>query len=113
MLQMTRKILAPLMISLTLTGPLMVNSAQADWRGNGRHNSGWNNVGPAIAGGLVAGLALGALTAQYHRPQPHYPAYPYRPHYYQPRYVECHLIQRPAYDPWGRFIGYRTKRICR
>ena len=112
MLKMAHKILAPLMVGLTLAGPFMVNSAQADWRGNHGYNSGWNNAGPALAGGLVAGLALGVLAAQSHRPQQHYPAYAYRPHHYPPRYVQCQLIQRPAYDPWGHFIGYRTKRVC-
>ncbi|NDA45861.1 MAG: hypothetical protein EBY21_01010 [Alphaproteobacteria bacterium] len=112
MLHITRKILTPLLISVTLAGPFMVNPAMADRLAYRRPASGWNNAGPAIAGGLVAGLALGALAAQYHRPAPHYPAHRYRPHYYAPRPVACRLIQRPAYDHWGYFIGYRTFRVC-
>ncbi len=117
MLNITRKILTPLLIGVTLTGPLMVNPAMADGWGYRRHSSGWNNAGPVLAGGLVAGLALGALAAQYHRPAPHYPAYRHRPHFYAPRHyaprpVACRIIQRPAHDHWGYFIGYRAVRVC-
>ena len=92
MLNITRKILTPLLIGVTLAGPLMVNPAMADGWGYRRHSSGWNNAGPVLAGGLVAGLALGALAAQYHRPAPHYPAYRHRPHFYAPR----HYAPRPV-----------------
>ncbi len=117
MLNITRKILTPLLIGVTLAGPLMVNPAMADGWGYRRHSSGWNNAGPVLAGGLVAGLALGALAAQYHRPAPHYPAYRHRPHFYAPRHyaprpVACRIIQRPAHDHWGYFIGYRAVRVC-
>jgi len=112
MLNITRKILTPLLIGVTLAGPLMVNPAMADGWGHRRNSSGWNNAGPVLAGGLVAGLALGALAAQYHRPAPHYPAYRHRPHFYAPRPVACRIIQRPAYDHWGYFIGYRAVRVC-
>ena len=117
MLNITRNILTPLLIGVTLAGPLMVNPAMADGWGYRRHSSGWNNAGPVLAGGLVAGLALGALAAQYHRPAPHYPAYRHRPHFYAPRHyaprpVACRIIQRPAHDHWGYFIGYRAVRVC-
>jgi hypothetical protein len=112
MLNITRKILTPLLVAMTLAGPFLVNPAMADRLAYRRQSSGWNNAGPVLAGGLVAGLALGALAAQYHRPAPHYPTYRHRPHFYAPRPVACRIIQRPAYDHWGYFIGYRAVRVC-
>lgn len=67
------------------------------WRGRRGHSGNW--VGPAIAG-VIGGLALGALATG---------ASPYGPAYYGPR---CTWQDRPAYDPWGQFVGYRTVQVC-
>jgi len=91
----------------------------------------------AVIAGIVGGVAVGALVAgaanaanqPYAGPYGYYPAQPayraapvyeaapaYRPVYdedeivYAPR---CRVVQRPVYDDWGRFVGYRAGRRCR
>jgi hypothetical protein len=85
----------------------------------------------AIIAGVVGGVAVGAMIAGaanaanapyggpygYYAAQPAYPPAPAcQPVYdqdevdYAPR---CRVAQRPVYDDWGRFVGYRQSRRCR
>ena len=91
----------------------------------------------AVIAGIVGGVAVGAMVAGaanaanqpyggqygYYPAQPAYtpaPAYDVAPAY-QPGYDEdeidyaprCRVVQRPVYDNWGRFVGYRQGRRCR
>jgi len=90
----------------------------------------------AVIAGVIGGVAVGAIIAGA-ASQPHYGApyggyYPAQPAYqpapayeagpayqavedaddvdYAPR---CRVVQRPVYDDWGRFVGYRPGRRCR
>lgn len=91
----------------------------------------------AIIAGVVGGVAVGAMiagaanaaNAPYGGPYGYYaaqPVYPPAPVYapapaYQPVYDQdevdyaprCRVAQRPVYDDWGRFVGYRQSRRCR
>ena len=89
----------------------VASPAEAQWRGHrGHYRGGWGGAG--IAAGVVGGLALGAFAAQA-APRHHYPSYGYG---YAPAYAAspyaCYNQRRPAYDPWGNFVGYRLVRIC-
>lgn len=97
----------------------------------------------AIIAGVVGGVAVGAMIAGaanaangpyggpygYYAAQPAYPpatVYAPAPVYdvapaAQPLYDQdeidyaprCRVAQRPVYDDWGRFVGYRQSRRCR
>ena len=99
------------------------------------------NPGAVIAG-VIGGVAVGAMIAGaanaangpygghygYYPSQPAYtpaPVYAPTPAYdvapaNQPGYDDdevdyaprCRVVQRPVYDDWGRFAGYRTGRHC-
>ena len=86
--------------------------ASADWRGHRRHGGGgW--AGP-VAAGIIGGLALGALAAGSARAQTrtYYvpaPAPVYVPSY---SYGGCYDIEKPMYNRWGEFRGYRLVTVC-
>lgn len=89
----------------------------------------------AVIAGVIGGAAVGAIIAgaasrpAYAAPYGYYPAQPaYQPApvydaapAYQPVYDQdeiddaprCRVVQRPVYDDWGRFVGYRPGRRCR
>ncbi|HMN73511.1 MAG TPA: hypothetical protein PKA55_16750 [Rhodoblastus sp.] len=91
-------------------------------------------VGGVAVGAMVAGAA-NAANQPYGGPYGYYPAQPaYQPApvytptpaydvapVSQPGYDEdevdyaprCRVVQRPVYDDWGRFVGYRAGRRCR
>lgn len=105
-----RKSMAGALAALTIgaTVAASVTPAAADWRGHrggwgGGHHRGWG--GPAAAG-IIGGLALGALAANAGT------------RYYEPAYAapvyggDCYQQDRPTYDRWGRFIGYRAATVC-
>jgi hypothetical protein len=89
--------------------------ASADWRGNRRHGGHGGGHGGAIAAGIIGGLALGALAAgaaradtrrSYYAPAPAYaPIESYS-------YGGCYDIEKPAYNRWGQFMGYRLVTVC-
>jgi hypothetical protein len=71
-------------------------------RGHGHRGHGGDWVGPAVAG-AIGGLALGALAGSAAAPY-----YGYGPGYSG----GCYWQRRPAYDPWGRFVGYAPVQVC-
>jgi hypothetical protein len=60
--------------------------------------------GWGLGAGLLGGFAIGALATRPYYPPP----YAYGP--YPP--PGCYVQQRPVYDPYGNFAGYRPVRIC-
>lgn len=73
------------------------------WHGGGwgwQRAGGWGWAGPAAAAGFAAGLAAGAIAG---------PPYIYRPGAYS---GGCYWQNRPFYDAWGNFIGYRAVQFC-
>jgi hypothetical protein len=95
--------LAALTLGLSITS--VSTPAEARWRG-GYYRGGWGWGGP-VAAGVIGGLALGGLAAA--ATYPGYPGYyPYGPY----AAGGCYPQRQPAYDGWGRFIGYRVVRIC-
>lgn len=111
-----RKALSSTITALVLGATVIVSAApaSADWRGNHRHGGRGGNGG-AIAAGIIGGLALGALAAgaaradtrrSYYAPAPAYaPVESYS-------YGGCYDIEKPAYNRWGQFVGYRLVTVC-
>jgi hypothetical protein len=105
-----RKSITGALAALTLGATVAATAtpASADWRGHrggwhGGHQRGW---GGPVAAGVIGGLALGAFAANA------------GPRYYAPtagqRFYggDCFRQDRPTYDRWGRFIGYRAVTVC-
>ncbi|MBX9738849.1 MAG: hypothetical protein K2X62_02190 [Beijerinckiaceae bacterium] len=91
-------------LGIAATVAVSATPASADWRGHrggwGGHHRGW---GGPVAAGVIGGLALGAIAGNRY----------YGPSYAQPVYGgDCYRQDRPTYDRWGRFIGYRGVTIC-
>ena len=111
-----RKALSSTITALVLGATVIVSAtpASADWRSNHRHGGRGGNGG-AIAAGIIGGLALGALAAgaaradtrrSYYAPAPAYaPVESYS-------YGGCYDIEKPAYNRWGQFVGYRLVTVC-
>ena len=105
-----RKSIVGAVAALSLGATLVASAtpAAADWRGHrggwgGGHHRGW---GGPVAAGVIGGLALGALAAN---AAPRYAS----PAYAAPVYGgDCFLQDRPTYDRWGRFLGYRQVTVC-
>jgi hypothetical protein len=76
----------------------MIATASPAMAGGWNHH--WN--GP-VAAGVIGGLALGAIASS---------AYGSPAYEEAPIYGGCYLTQRPAYDYWGNFVGYRRVRVC-
>ena len=108
-----RKALTGSIAALALSATVLATAtpASADWRG---HRRGGN--GGAIAAGIIGGLALGALAAgaaradtrTYYAPAPapvYVPSYSYS-------YGGCYEVEKPAYNRWGEFRGYRLVTVC-
>jgi hypothetical protein len=113
-----RKALTGTITALVLGATVITSAtpASADWRGQRRHGGHSGGKGGAIAAGIIGGLALGALAAgaaradtrrsYYYAPAPAYvPAYSYS-------YGGCYDIEKPAYNRWGQFLGYRLVTVC-
>ena len=65
---------------------------------------GW---GGPVAAGVIGGLALGAILSQN---QPYYGnGYAYGNSYAYGG--NCYLEERPVYNRWNRFLGYRNVRV--
>jgi hypothetical protein len=77
--------------ALTLGATIAASSTPAAAQGG----FGWG-----LGAGLLSGVAIGALAT--------------RPYYYPPPppYPGCYVTQRPIYDPYGNFVGYRPVRAC-
>lgn len=111
----TRKFLTASIGALALGATLLVSAvpASADWRGHRRQGK-HGGHGGAIAAGIIGGLALGALAASsaraqtrtYYAPAPAYaPTYSYS-------YGGCYDVEKPVYNRWGEFRGYRLVTVC-
>lgn len=111
-MNMTRKFLTGSITALALGATVLATAtpASADWRGHRRHGGN----GGAIAAGIIGGLALGALAAgaaraetrTYYAPAPAYtPSYSYS-------YGGCYDVEKPVYNRWGEFRGYRLVTVC-
>lgn len=96
-------------LSLGATVVATATPAAADWRGRGGYHQGWSGGhrgwGGPVAAGVIGALALGALAANS------------GPRYAEPTYAtgygdDCYRQDRPAYDRWGRFVGYRAATVC-
>lgn len=83
--------LAALTLGVTIAATPVPASAQGGF--------GWG-----LGAGLLGGFAIGALATRPYYPPP----YAYGP--YPP--PGCYVQQRPVYDPYGNFAGYRPVRIC-
>jgi hypothetical protein len=119
-----KKVIAGGLVAATLSFTLVESSTPANawgrggWGGGGWRGGGWRGGwggGWGYGGGwgwgaagLLGGLALGTALA--------YPYYGYGygyPYYgYGYGYPACYWAQQPAYDPYGRFVGYRSVRYC-
>jgi hypothetical protein len=108
-----RSLLTGSITALALSATVLATAtpASADWRGHRRNNGGH---GGAIAAGIIGGLALGALAAgaarantrTYYAPAPAYvPSYSYS-------YGGCYDVEKPVYNRWGEFRGYRLVTVC-
>jgi len=123
-----RKTMTGAAVALAFAGPLALASTEASAGGRWRHHSGGNWAGPAMAG-LIGGLALGAIASSASRRSyvdyghSYYPAggyYPTGGYYPAGGYggeagygaMSCVKERRPAYDEWGRFLGYQKVRVC-
>ncbi len=98
-----RKFAVTALSGAALAGAVAVAPAEAGWRGN---------RGAPVVAGVIGGLALGALAAgagHAYYAEPRYYALPRPRVRYRP---QCHLERQPAYDPWGRFTGYRRVQVC-
>lgn len=104
-----RKALTGAIAALALCATVAASSttAEAGWRG---HRRGGN--GGAIAAGIIGGLALGALAAGSAYASPRYSRSYVTPAYAEPDYGSCYTQDRPAYDRWGQFRGYRQVTVC-
>jgi hypothetical protein len=113
-----RGLLTGTITALALGATVLVSAtpASADWRGHRRQSGGHRGGnGGAIAAGIIGGLALGALAAgaaradtrrSYYAPAPAYaPVESYS-------YGGCYDIEKPAYNRWGQFLGYRLVTVC-
>lgn len=90
-----KKIVATGIAALSLgTATLATSTPAAAW-----WRYGW---GAPVAAGVLGGLAAGAIIAG-SRPY-------YAPGYYGGPYP-C-VRQRPVYDAYGNFVGYRPVRVC-
>mgnify|MGYP006271115351 CR=1 FL=1 len=109
-----RKAISGTIAALALGATVLasVTPASADWRGHRRHGGGgW---GAPVAAGIIGGLALGALAASsaraetrtYYAPAP---APVYVPSY---SYGSCYDVEKPTYNRWGEFRGYRLVTVC-
>jgi hypothetical protein len=91
-----KRMLASLLMTATIGISVAVNTSDASayWR-----RWGW---GPGVAAGVIGGaIVAGAIIAS--RP----PGYVADPGYAQPVYGPgCYWASRPAYDPYGRVVGY-------
>ena len=111
-----RSLLTGTITALTLGATVLATAtpASADWRGHRKHG-GWHRGGNggAIAAGIIGGLALGALAAGAARADTrrsyYAPAPAYAPSY---SYGGCYDIEKPAYNRWGQFLGYRLVTVC-
>ncbi len=118
----TRKIFTGAIAALALTATFAATVTPAEAGQRHRHRGGGN--GGAIAAGIIGGLALGALAAGAAHASPSYGAPRYYSHSYSrpvtyasPVYVGqtydvCYRKQRPAFNRWGDFIGYRIVTVC-
>ena len=110
-----RSLLTGTITALALGATVLVTAtpASADWRGHRRHGGHGGGKGAAIAAGIIGGLALGALAAGAARADTrrsyHAPAPAYAPSY---SYGGCYDIEKPAYNRWGQFLGYRLVTVC-
>jgi hypothetical protein len=98
---MKNKTLAGLLAAATIAVTLAATAtdASAQWRGRGYgwRGGGWGWWGPGIAAGVIAGAIIAS------RP----PGYVVYPGYAQPVYGPgCYWASAPAYDGYGRVIGY-------
>jgi hypothetical protein len=112
-----RSLLTGTITALALGATVLVTAtpASADWRGHRRHGGHGGGKGAAIAAGIIGGLALGALAAgaaradtrrSYYAPAPAYaPVESYS-------YGGCYDMEKPAYNRWGQFLGYRLVTVC-
>ncbi len=99
MTSILKKTLLGGMAALTLGATIATTSKPAAAQGWG-----WG-----LGAGLLGGFALGTLaTRPYYGPGPYYGGYAYGP--YPP--PGCYVAQRPVYDPYGNFAGYRPVRVC-
>ncbi len=112
----TRKALTGTITALVLGATVIASAtpASADWRGHRQHGGGHRGGnGGAIAAGIIGGLALGALAASAARADTrrsyYAPAPAYAPSY---SYGGCYDIEKPAYNRWGQFLGYRIVTVC-
>lgn len=97
-------------LSLGATLAATATPAAADWRGRGGYHQGWGGGGhrgwgAPVAAGVIGALALGAIAANSGR------------RYAEPAYAagydeDCYRQDRPTYDRWGRFVGYRAVNVC-
>lgn len=106
-----RKAMTGTITALALGATVLATAtpASADWRGHRRHGGGW---GAPVAAGIIGGLALGALAAGSARAQTrtyYVPAPVYVPSY---SYGGCYDIEKPMYNRWGEFRGYRLVTVC-
>ncbi|MDB5596894.1 MAG: hypothetical protein JWM36_3855 [Hyphomicrobiales bacterium] len=107
------KSVAGALAALTLGAAVAASAtpAAADWRGHrgGGYHQGWGGGhrgwGAPVAAGLIGALAIGAIAANSNRG------------YAEPAYAagyggDCFRQDRPTYDRWGRFLGYRAVTVC-
>ena len=120
-----RKTMTGAAVALAFAAPLAAFSTEASagsrWRQHQHHSHGGNWAGP-LAAGIIGGIALGALAASSSRRShveyapSYYPSGGYYPasSYYEGDYgaTTCVKERRPAYDDWGRFVGYQKVRVC-
>jgi hypothetical protein len=110
-----RKALTGTITALVLGATVITSAtpASADWRGHRRHGGHGGGKGAAIAAGIIGGLALGALAAGAARADTrrsyYAPAPAYAPSY---SFGGCYDIEKPAYNRWGQFLGYRLVTVC-
>jgi len=112
-----RGLLTGTITALALGATVLVSAtpASADWRGHRRQSGGHRGGnGGAIAAGIIGGLALGALAAGAARAdtrRSHYAAPAYAP-VESYSYGGCYDMEKPAYNRWGQFLGYRLVTVC-
>jgi hypothetical protein len=108
-----RKTISGTIAALALGATVLASAtpASADWRGHRRHGGG-GGWGAPVAAGIIGGLALGALAASSARAQTrtyYAPAPAYVPSY---SYGGCYDMEKPVYNRWGEFRGYRLVTVC-